>query len=715
MQEQEIHLRDYLRIITKRRSIVLAFFLITFFVVLIGTFTMTPLYEANTQLLIEKNEVDPLGSGYITRYDPEFLETQYQIIKGFNVSRKVVDMLALDTKYAAYFEETSSGIRKWLSDLVQSDSTASPVPGSFSDTDVLTLADEIAIYISEEIEVKPVRNSRIVDISFLADNPVLAKMIVNTLARAYMEEILAIRMSSSEHAISWMTKKADEERAKLEVSEKKLQAYMKANNIITVENKIAVLPEKLSEFSAQLSKAEAKRKELESLFYTIQDIGPGNYQDLESLPQIAANQTYLDLREKIREAEQNIVELSKKYGRKHPMMIRAMDELKGLQQKKGEEINRLTKSIRMEYEQAGASEASLTQLLEKTKKEALRLNEKFIQYGILKRDVDTNKVLYEALLKKAKEQSVTEQTNSVNVWIVAEAKTPPKPAKPKKLLNILLGIVLGAFGGIGLAFFVEYLDNTIKEPEETETRLGLSVLGVVQLLKDKETAVHEALLKNPMSAFAECYKTLRSTVLLSSADQPPKTILLTSMSPQEGKTTTSINLAMAIAQAGNRVVLIDADLRRPSIHKTLGINNAKGLSTYLAGSAAGEEIIAEHPSESLSIIPSGPIPPDPSELLSSKRLKQLINQLEQDFDFVVIDTSPLMGATDALILSKVTSGTILVAKAGSTTYDIMASGLKTLRDIDAHLLGLVINRVDFDKDSYHSYYGYYHYSSAGSD
>lgn len=717
MQEQEIHLRDYLRIISKRRFIVVCFFIITVALVLLGTFTATPQYEASTQLLIEKNEVnpDPLTSSYVSsRFDPEFLETQFQIIKGFNVCKKVVAKLSLDVKYAEYFIDPPSNflffdtVKKWLQEISQS-STPSQQP--IEDKDTLTLADEIADYLSEEISVKPVRNSRIVNISFMAENPVLAKMIVNTLAKAYMEEIMAFSTSSTEYTIKWMSEKAGEELAKLEKSEKSLQEYMRANDIVTVENKITVIPEKLAEFGSQHSKAEAKRKELESIYDDIKTIGLNNYSELATLPLIASNQSYLTLLGKIQVADQKIVELSKKYGHKHPVMIRAKDERQSLEEEKNKEVERLVKSIKKELDQNISNESNLANLLDKTKNEAMNLNEKFIQYGILKRDVDTNRTLYNSLLKQVKEQNITQQTKSVNIWIVAEAKTPEKPAKPKKLLNVLLGIIVGVFGGIGLAFFIEYLDNTVKNPADAENRLGLTVLGVVELFRKKGIAVYEALDKEPMSSFAECYKTIRSAVLLSSADHPPKSILVTSMSPQEGKTTTSINLAMAIAQADYKVVLIDADLRRPSIHKNLGITNQKGLSSYLAG-ASDMDIIAKYPMKSLSIIPSGPIPPNPSELLGSKRMKDLLAVLRNEFDFIIIDSAPVMGATDALILSNLTHGTMIVAKAGETTYDILTAGLKALTDIKAHILGMVINGVDFSKTYYQRYYGYYNYYSS---
>lgn len=722
MQEQEIHLRDYLRVIAKRSHLVAGFFAITLVLVLVGTFAATPKYEATTQLLIEKNETNPLAKGLsYGSFDPEFLETQYQIIKSFNVSRKVVEMLGLDTTYAAFFLDKKPGVPvlgaffDWWREIRQQ--AAAKGHAGLVDAEPASSADVIAQDLTEEIMVKPVRNTRIVTISYMAENPVLAKMVVNTVAKAYMEEVLAIKMHSSEYAIKWMTSKASEELTRLEAAEKALQRYMKANDIITVENKIAVVPEKLSEFGMQLSKVEARRKELESLNQKIRDIGLQNLAELETLPLVAGDKSLLTLREQLVKQEQKLAELSKMYGAKHPNMIRAMSEMQVLRDKKDQEIGRIIDSLRNEYELVRANEANLNSLLARAKGETLDLSEKFIQYNILKREVETNRAVYDALMKEIKSQGLTEQTQNVNVWIVEPAKTPESPAKPKKLLNLALAILVGLFGGIGLAFFVEYLDNTVKTPEETERRLGVTVLGMVELFKKAGNGpdIDTALIEEPMSRFAECYKSIRSAVLLSSADQPPKTIMITSMAPQEGKTTTAIHLAATIAKAGHKVILVDADLRKPTVHMRLGLPNSTGLSSYLAG-ATGKDVVLDHPAGEIKVITSGPVPPNPSELLGSKRMKDLMARLEEHFDFVVVDSAPVMGATDGLVVSKLVRGSIVVSRAGLTTYEILERGLKALRDIDAQLLGVVINGVDFDRDRYHSYYGYYsYYTSAAGD
>jgi succinoglycan biosynthesis transport protein ExoP len=691
MEEREIHLRDYLRIIFKRRYTVFTFFIIVFIVVLIGTLSTTPVYRASTRVLIEKVEPSNLSMmyPYYMPYDPEFYETQYQLIKSTSVAQKVVKMLSLETAYESYFKDAKK---------------------VFTNDNLDSRTNMLADIISGGITVSPIKNSKIVNISYMSTNPDFATLVANTVAKAYIEEILDMKMSSTRYALEWMTKKAEEEKSKLAKSEMALQEYMRANDIVTLQDKIAITPEKLTEFNTQLIRAETRRKELEALYNKVMKV---NLRDAETIPAIASDPTLQSLRSQILQAEQNIEELSKKYGKKHPAMIRAKEELNVLQDKRVQQTKRAIESIKNEYELARANETSLRGMLSSTKAEALNLNEKFIQYGVLTREVETNRQLYDALIKRIKEQSVTEEIQTVNVWVVEKAERPQSPVKPKKSLNILLGIIVGLFGGVGLAFFFEYLDNTIKSPEEVETRLGVPVLGTVPLLDIKGKSIEKIILEDPQSTFAESYKTIRTAILLSSASKPPQNILVTSMGPEEGKTVTSVNLAMTIAQSEYTVLLIDGDLRKPRIHKIFGLNNSKGLSTYLAG-ASSVINISKGLLANLSIMTSGPLPPNPSELISSNKMNELMRVLNEKFDIIVWDSAPIMTVTDSLILSKILDGTVIIAKAGKTTYEIVRRGLKSLRgrrqkDLESRVLGVVINAINIKKSDYYYYYQHYHY------
>ena len=688
MDIKELHLTDYIKIIKKRRRFVFTFFVTVFVLGLVATVASTPIYRATASLLIEKNEKsNSLNSnmgGYVS-YDPDFAETQYQLIKSTAVARKVVDLLAQDPTF-----------NKFYGNMLKA--TTGTKDANY---------DEVARMIRGGIMVVPLKNTKIVDVSYLSGDPALTEIIANTIAKAYIEVLLELSMSATHYTMEWMTKKAGEEKEKLEKSERALQQYMKGQNFVAVEDKVAVVPQKLAEINSQLIKAVEKRNIAESLYNKVKGISDNNLDEAETISAVASDMTIQSLRQQIMKADQNAMELSQKFGAKHPAMVRATEDLKVLKTKREKEIRRVIETIKKEYEIARANEGGARSMLAATNAEALSVNDKLIEYKVLSRDVETNRQLYDALIKKIKEQSIIEQVRSANVLLVEKAERPGSPISPRTTRNLFISLILGLFGGIAIAFFIEYLDQTIKTPEEAEEKLGVSVLGLIPLVETKEYAIETMIQKEPLSPFTENYKAIRTALLLSAADRPPKRILITSAQPGEGKTVTAINLATAIAQSEHKVLLIDADLRKSRIHKALGLHNTKGLSTYLAG-ASDMDIIVPGPVPNLSIIPAGPVPPNPSELLSSNRLSFMIRTLSEEYDFLIFDTAPLLSVSDGLILSKVLDGTIIVARAGLTIYDELRRALKSLSDLNAHTLGIVINAYDTKKNEYN--YRYYNYS-----
>jgi capsular exopolysaccharide synthesis family protein len=696
---------------------VFTFFLITFLVVAVGTFTATPQYLASTKVLIEKNEANPLlGGRYYSTEDRQFIETQSQIITSKSVARKVVKILDLGKYYQNYFPDRQKSpgflqtvigpIKDFIKGANENIAGSETAPAPPGDGYEVSDNDWIANIIISGISVEPVEESRVFVIGFMSENPIFARRVANTVAKAYMEELLELKTAASGITIKWMTQKAEEEKEKLQESEAYLQKYMRDNNIVTIEDRITVVPQKLTEFSSQLSRAEARRKELYSIYQQVQQATSDSSVSLEAIPAIVSDASIQSIRNNILQVQQRITELSKKYGPKHPLMVKALSEQEGLVKKKKEEILRVSNSIKNEYDLAQANEDNLRNLLETTRAEALGLNEKFVQYEVLKREVESNRAMYDALFSRLKEQNVTEESQNVSVWVVEQAVTPISPVKPNKKINLLFGLFLGLFGGIGLAFFIEYLDNTLKTPEEAEERLGLPMLGVIDRCRfGKAGEIGEELISlyEKHSANVESFKALRTSVLLSSPDKPPKSILVTSMMPGEGKTTIAANLAITIAQAGQRVLLIDGDMRKPRLHKIFKLDSSLGgLSTYLAG-VGGEEICQQGPLPFLSIIPAGPLPPNPSELLSSARLKDLLCEQQDKYDILVFDSAPVISVTDSLIIGRSVDGVIVVTRAAATTYDVVRKGIKSLTDVNANILGMVVN--GFDARKYKYYYG----------
>ncbi len=720
-EEREIHLRDYLRVLEKRKTIIIVFFVVTVLAAAIATLRMVPIYQASTQVLVEKNESTSLmGRGYYNAYDPEFYETQHQLIKSQNVARKVVKLLNLTETYATYFPEQENDasfvrtmkktVKGWMAALRSSSDDAVAAPGEM--VEEKSRESILADMVQAGIVVSPVQESKLLNISFQSKNPHFAKIVADTIAEAYKEEIMAIHMNSSGYALQWMTKKAEEEKAKLAQSEAALQAYMKQQNIVTIEDKVSILPERLTNLTNRLAEAQSKRTQLENIYKQIQQAQQGGG-DIESLLLANNHGGLMEIRLAVRKAEQQIAELSQKYGYKHPVMIEAKSQLKDVQRQMKSEMDKIVASIKNEYDVAVGQEKAIQDALTEGKQEALGLNERLMEYNRLKRDMEANRALYEALMMQAKEKDLTENTQKVNVWLTQEAETPESPIKPNVKRNLLLGLVLGVFGGVGMAFFIEYLDNTIKDPEDTERRFGHTVIGVVEML-NKENADTFAR-EDATSSFAESFKSLRTALLLSSADRPPKLVQMTSMSPKEGKTTNTVNLAFAVAQTERSVLLIDTDLRRPRLHKALQVeNNSNGLSSYLSG--ASEKVdIQKVPETNVSVICSGPIPPNPSELLDTVRFGKLLEELAQQFDMIIIDSPPVLSATDALIVSRHVDGVVVVTRFGETTFERLNRGMKSLTDVNSRIIGMVINCMDMKKSNYYSYYGYYQYYSAGKE
>ena len=715
--KSEIRLRDIFGVLRKYQRVMIGFFLVVFGVVVMGTFAATPIYEGSAKVLIEKVEGEGLSSGTPSRsFDSEFYQTQFQLIRSRAVVERVVRLLDLEKNYDNYMLAARKN-QSWLQSLARllkngltSLRQMLSGGGKSSDDGPVTgdqKRESIVSAVRNQLSVRPISGTRLVDIVFLSPNPHLAALVANTTARAYIEETLEMKMEATRRNLEWMAKKAETEGEKLKKSEQALQAYMRANNIVTLEDRLTVTPETLSEINLQLLRAETRRKELEILSAKVGRSG-NNYRNVEAVAAVSADPALQAIRAQIVETEKNIMELSNKYGSRHPLMVKAQGDLAVLERKKRQEIDRITRSIRNEYELAMSNERTLRGKLSATKSEAFGLNEKFIQYNALKRVVDTNRQLYDALMLKLKEQSITEEKQPVSLWLVEQAMTPKAPAKPQVKINVMLGALMGLIGGMALVFFLDYLDNTIKEPEQAEAALGLPILGVVSRRHKHQHGPEEAVLRDPLSPFAESYRGLRTAIFLSFADRPPKRILFTSSGAGEGKSTTAVNLAMVLAQSEKRVLLVDGDLRKPRLHQIFKVNNSKGLSTYLAGATDGH-ILCHTNIPNLSVIPAGPIPPNPSELLISSRLGMLLDSVGQEFDVIICDSPPVLPVSDARLLSSLFDGVILVALAGKTSYDIAQRSIKMLRDINARLLGVVINSLEIEKTSYyhHSYYHYY--------
>lgn len=724
MDDKNIHLKDYLRVINKRKNTVITFFVITFAVVVIATVTVDPVYKASTKVLIERNTSNALtGNSSYVAYDPQFLETQEQIIKSSSVARKVIssfnetelykNLFPEQKKTLSFFDKTIALIRSTYHSFKKSigiESLLSQQNQDLSNNEPLEPISKLEAMvktIQKNINVEPLQNSRVIEITYTSRNPSLSMAIVNNLSQAYINELLDQRLELSGYSIKWMTKKAESESKKLEASEKALHDYQRKYNIVTIEDRITVIPERLSELSRSLTKAETESKELGSLY---QQIRQTEQDKLETIPAIVANVSIDSIKKQIIISEQKIAELSKKYGPKHPVMATALGDLTSLKKKKDQEIQNAVQTIRNQFMLAKSNEENLRKLLRETQSEAANLNEKYIQLNILKRDVETNRYLYDALIKTMKEKGITEESQSINVWVIEKAVIPRKPYSPNPVKNTLLAVILGVLGGLGLALFFEYLDNTVKSPEDIEERFDTPVIGTIGIANTKKQSILETVQTDSNSLLSENFKSLRTSILLSAAGKPPDSLFVTSMSPAEGKSSVSACLAITMGKMGKKTLFIDADMRRPIQFKQFGLDNTAGLSTYLAGTSQ-LDVIHSSVTDNLDVLTSGPIPPNPSELLSSARMTQLISELKPRYDMIIIDTPPTISVSDSLIIGRLVEGAVIVALAGSTTYDLLKKGLKFFQETSTPITGIVVNKFDAKKSGYYYGYGDYYYSS----
>jgi capsular exopolysaccharide synthesis family protein len=707
-RDDVIHLRYYVQIIQKRYHVVVFFFLTVVFTGVVFTYSQTPIYRSSTKILVEQSEPEIIIPNFSPTKinNPHFIYSQIELLKSKNVVEKIINNLKQDDIFLNSFNRKKTIISQ-TKDIIFSIFTSNTSVVVDQNKIYHKKINRIKSLLLQNIQVQLKGESNIIGISFMHQNPLVAQKVVQEITKAYMNELLDIKISSSKYNLSWLTAKADEERNMLENLEKNLQAFVRENKIITLEDKIVSTPELLSDYSIQLSQVKTKRKSLEERYLQTQQY-INDYDSLERLPVFSSDLHLQQLRENILNLEQQLSEKRKLFGPKHPIIVKIIDELILLKNEKKKELQYLTEKAKNELELENKNEKNLEILLEETKTNTLIINEKLFQYNIIKRKVDTSRALFDALIQSIKEQNVTGQTKNVNVHVIEHAEVPNSPSKPQKLKNITLSIILGSLGGTLLAFFLEYFDNKIFTKEQIEQNYDTRVIGEVELSEATNVLFTNLIdTKDTFSSIAERYRTIRSAISLSSATKPIKTILITSSTKNEGKTSTCINLATTIAYSQKSVLIIDCDMRKPTLHKYLGVDNSIGLSTYLAG-ITQEEIIQEIPDKQISIIPSGVIPPNPSELLGSEKMKNMLNKLSDKYDYILIDSPPMLAVTDADIINTIVDGTIIIVRANSTSHDMLLTSIQKMNILKANLLGIILNGIKkshFGISDY--YYGEY--------
>jgi len=716
--EESVHLLDYWELILKRRWTVAVCALVVFTTITIGTLKKTPLYEGKVTLEIDPEPPSVVNFKEITEvgsnaYDIDsYRETQYRILQSRSLAERVVNDLELYRRPEFYKSRGILGL--WQSDpepLPPADAVGPP------DTSAEYYRNSVRFF-TASTDVSPVRRSNLVEISFLSSDRELAARIANKLAEDYIQENLEVKWGETEKASQWLQGKLVELKGKLEKTEDSLEAYAKANSILFVNDKQNMATERLEQIFTEYTKAQADRYQKESLNSLVE---AGKTQDL---PEVLQNLMIQNLEEKLADAQKEYAQVLATVKPDFPKARQWQRQIESLQAEVDKQKQAVTETIVDQYKSAVAREKYLAQAVADQKKVVDDIAEKSVQYNILKREADTNRQLYEGLLQRMKEAQVSATSTASNIRVIDNAETPKVPVSPRVLLSLLGGLTLGLGLGVGLAFFQEYLDKTLKDPDEVEKLLHLPSLGVLPrfasngthaaekngdqdlLVPSQHVAVAPAL--QTQAEAVEAFRSLRTSILLS-ANPVPRLILVTSALPGEGKTTTTLNLGATLASLGSRVVIVDCDMRRPACHRSTGVKNSPGFVQCLTGRVSLAQAVYPVPGvPNLSVIPCGPIPPNPAEVLSTPLAAELLRQLRSEYDYVLVDSPPLLSVADSRVLATITDASVLVARAFETPYDVVRRARNLLSGAGARVLGVALNDVDLNRRGYSPYH-YYRY------
>jgi len=708
LSPREPHLYDYLLILRKHQWLILSFLLAVVTIVSIATFRMQPVYTATARIEIDREDTHVLPFGadsYDIMSDQDnYIETQARILASETLALKTIR----DSGLVPHNDVGGSA-----SEAITSGTLANhrrpPELGAFLGS----------------LSVKRVPQSRLLDVTFESTNPELGAQILNAHLENFMKDNLQSQYDASARATGWLQGQLSELKVKVQNSEAARLAYERQHQIWELDDKQNITTQRLADLNKEYTDAQSDRMKKEAIY---QFAKAGN---INAVPQLRQNSGLQDLIRKRSEASAQYMDALAQYGPNFPKVQRLQARVKELDDSIDDEKRNVVADLENDYNAARQREGVMSDALNSQKAEVNSMAQSMVEYNILKRIAEADKTMYDGLLTKLKEADIAAGLKSRNIRVVDPAMIPSTPTRPAKTRNIALSFLVGLVGGIGLALLREYLDNTVKTPDDVETLARLPSLAVVPAFEEENGTSRRAKLIGgasinghekrvelvaqhlPKSQMSEAFRALRTALLLSQADHPPQVILVTSALPREGKTTAAANLAVTLAQLGDRTLLIDADLRKPGVGRLLNMTDGKyaGLSSYLAGVSSLDLVTVPHPSiPNLVAIPTGPLPPNPADLLSSHKLAEALQELRGQFKFIVIDSPPIMAATDAVIVSVQADGVLLVVRSGETPKEAFTRARDLLVSVKCHLLGVVLNAVDSTAPDYYYSYRYYPYS-----
>ncbi|MGL6045643.1 MAG: GumC family protein [Vogesella sp.] len=709
-QQHTSPLLEYWRIVNAKKWGILALGVAVGAVALVTTQAMRPTYRATAEVLIEANKAKVLSIDEVyggVSSNREYFQTQAEIMKSREVALRAIKKLKLweHPDYNPRLEKPP--VHQPVLDMLGMERKPQP------QWNEELLAAAVYQRINKELNIELVRLSQLVNVSFDSTDAKVAADFANAVGEAYIENDREARFKMTQQASDWLQNRTKSLREALETSERKLQSYRERAGVITVDASNQFGTGKLiEEVTQRLVEARMRRAEAENAYNQVRG---GKVQDLGSLPAVVRNPLVADAKKQLAEAERKHAEMSQRYGPEHPRMVQAEAELQSARDSAKRQINSIVASVTNEYEVARATERSLEATLGQARGGAQTDNRKNFELAVLEREVASNRQLYDMFVTRAKETAASQDLQSSVGRIVDMAEVPEKPVAPQKAQVTLMAFVLALLLGAATALLRARLDNTLKLPADVESKVKQPLLSTLPLL-DKKQRQQAALLsqQDPHTPFAEAVRTAKTGVLLSDIDQERRVLLVTSSVAGEGKTTTSCNLALSLSQ-NKRTLLIDADMRRPSVAASLGLDpHAAGLSDLIAGTKQLADVLQQLPGSQVDLISAGTLPPNPLDLLLSRRFDELLATLQQQYEIIIIDSTPCEMVSDAVALAPKATGLIYVVRAGETAAPLVVKGTRRLQRAGGHLLGIVLNGADLkqaerygDYGTYGQYYGTY--------
>jgi len=685
-------LQTYVRILVARKWVIagiLGAFLVG---TLVFTLRQPRIYDATCSIIIDisapkflddkqvQQIADPGAGGYWA--SREYFETELRVIESRAVALRVVDTLA-------------------------------PVPQQGEDP--AAARERAAREALDAVRLEPVRESRVVKLIAEDQDPQRAAMLANTFADAYIAETLANRSITAENASHWLTMQLADLSGKLQQTGDRLFAFKKEHDILSTswEDRQNMVSQRLVSINEALTKARIKTAEIEAKNEQLRDLGEAlsGGTETEIVEQAAAIEGLEELVRRYYDIKSGCADEATRYLPDHPKLVACNERVKAIVEGLRDGARSVYTSSQRDLLEARRTETNLVRLLDETKHDSFHFNQYEREYSELKRSYDSNARLYEILLNRSKDAGLAGMLQMSNARILDRAQPRSTPVKPNLKRNFGIAFFLGLLAGIAVAFSLEFLDTSISTQDQIEEQLGLSMLGIIPEIDTKGTSKPELVVHaQPKSAVAECLRVIRTNVLFMSPERPLRTILITSSGPGEGKTMTSVTLAQAMAESGSRVLLVDSDMRRPRLHSVLGCDNSKGLSSVILDESSLEE--ACHPTEiaNLSVLPCGPLPPNPAELLHTESFGRVLKRIAGSYDRMVFDSPPVGVVSDALVLSTLVDGTVLVLKAGVTSRDLARRVVRSLAGVNARLFGAILNEIDVTRGRYGYTYFQYGYT-----